>query len=449
MRTGPTCRSPACSWTCCGGWSTLSAGVAGTGEDAVLPPVETLDGFGALSAAAAGRDGADRQGARAARGLAPASAGHLRAAKRTARAQPGRGAPGAGAASLLVPGAARETLTGDPQGTGAGPALLSAAVALLALDLLISLRLRGLLRLAPAAAGGLLLLAWCCAGAGRGGLPALSTRLAYVQTGDATVDAISQRRAGRAVQLREPAHRRHARRPGGDHARAGRPQLLSAALLADHGRRRARAPEAIAALNEFTSKGGIILIDTRDGGTGEGFAPGTEAALRRVSVGLHVPPLAPLTSDHVLARAFYLLQEFPGRFAGDTVWVQRDQDRANDSVSPVIIGGHDWAAAWAVDASGRNPYATHPRRRAAADAGLPVRGEPRDVRADRELQRRPGARAGDPGAAGAVRLRRILPLPPGEGSGEGWPAGPRPRPGGTTLTLTLSRGEREPGRSRR
>ena len=31
--------------------------------------------------------------------------------------------------------------------------------------------------------------------------------------------------------------------------------------------------------------------------------------------------------DHVLARAFYLLQEFPGRFAGDTVWVQRDQDR--------------------------------------------------------------------------------------------------------------------------
>ncbi len=73
-----------------------------------------------------------------------------------------------------------------------------------------------------------------------------------------------------------------------------------------------------------------------------------------------MPPLAPLTTAHVLARAFYLLQDFPGRYAGDTVWVQRDQDRSNDSVSPVIIGAHDWAAAWAIDAEGRNPYATIP-----------------------------------------------------------------------------------------
>ena len=61
-----------------------------------------------------------------------------------------------------------------------------------------------------------------------------------------------------------------------------------------------------------------------------------------------------------LARAFYLLQDFPGRFTGDTVWVQRDQDRSNDSVSPVIIGSHDWAAAWAVDASGRPIQAVIP-----------------------------------------------------------------------------------------
>ena len=119
-------------------------------------------------------------------------------------------------------------------------------------------------------------------------------------------------------------------------------------------------PAAIEALNDFTSKGGIILIDTRDGGSGDGFAPGTESALKRLTNGLAVPPLTPLTSDHVIARSFYLLQDFPGRFDGDTVWVQRAQDRANDSVSPVIIGGHDWAAAWAVDAAGRNPYATIP-----------------------------------------------------------------------------------------
>jgi hypothetical protein len=62
----------------------------------------------------------------------------------------------------------------------------------------------------------------------------------------------------------------------------------------------------------------------------------------------------------VLSRAFYLMQDFPGRFAGEPVWVQRDQDRANDSVSPVILGAADWASAWAVDANGANPYAVMP-----------------------------------------------------------------------------------------
>ena len=124
----------------------------------------------------------------------------------------------------------------------------------------------------------------------------------------------------------------------------------------------AEAPSgaAVAALNTFMANGGIILIDTRNGGSGEGFAAGADAALERIGQGLAVPPLTALTSAHVLGRSFYLLNDFPGRFTGDTVWVQRDQDRANDSVSPVIIGGHDWAAAWAVDAQGRNPYAAIP-----------------------------------------------------------------------------------------
>ena len=62
----------------------------------------------------------------------------------------------------------------------------------------------------------------------------------------------------------------------------------------------------------------------------------------------------------MLRRAFYLLQDLPGRFSGGQVWVARDGDRANDSVSPVIVGGHDWAAAWAVDARGGNPHAVIP-----------------------------------------------------------------------------------------
>ena len=93
------------------------------------------------------------------------------------------------------------------------------------------------------------------------------------------------------------------------------------------------------------------------------------AALRRAGTGLSIPPLAPLGSDHVLARSFYLLSEFPGRFSGETVWVQRDQDRANDSVSPVIIGANGWAAAWAVDGGGRNPYATLPNANGSGAGG--------------------------------------------------------------------------------
>jgi hypothetical protein len=115
-----------------------------------------------------------------------------------------------------------------------------------------------------------------------------------------------------------------------------------------------------AALNDYMSRGGIVLIDTRDSGSGAGFAPGTETALQRIAHGLVVPPLAPLTTEHVLARAFYLLHDFPGRYTGAEAWVQRDQDRTNDSVSPVIIGGNDWASAWAVDDAGRNPYAVIP-----------------------------------------------------------------------------------------
>jgi hypothetical protein len=65
----------------------------------------------------------------------------------------------------------------------------------------------------------------------------------------------------------------------------------------------------------------------------------------------------------VLTRTFYLLQDFPGRHAGRSIWVEASAPDAeqvegmpfrnlNDGVTPVVIGGNDWASAWATDDGG-------------------------------------------------------------------------------------------------
>jgi hypothetical protein len=190
--------------------------------------------------------------------------------------------------------------------------------------------------------------------------PALTTRLGYIMSGDPRIDAIAK--AG-LTGLSEYVNQRTAAalvKP--DAVEPGKTDLSVYPLLYWPITADAEAPSAeqVTALNDYMSHGGIIVIDTRDSGSGAGFAPGTDEALKRVAHNLTIPALTQLSSEHVLARAFYLLNEYPGRFTGDPVWVQRDEDRTNDSVSPVIIGGNDWASAWAVDEHGRNPYAVLP-----------------------------------------------------------------------------------------
>jgi hypothetical protein len=123
--------------------------------------------------------------------------------------------------------------------------------------------------------------------------------------------------------------------------------------------------EAYAKLNRYLRSGGMILFDTRDADIAIGGRE-TEAlrGLQRLAAPLDIPPLEPLPQDHVLTRTFYLLQDFPGRYLGRTLWVEAappDAERVegvpfrnlNDGVTPVVIGGNDWASAWAVDAAGQ------------------------------------------------------------------------------------------------
>ncbi len=123
--------------------------------------------------------------------------------------------------------------------------------------------------------------------------------------------------------------------------------------------------EAIARLNEYMRRGGMLLLDTRDRNLalGSGDTPGLRA-MRRLTSGLDLPPLSPVPEGHVLRRSFFLLDEFPGRWDGGKVWVEaappEDIEKVaeegafkNDGVSPVMVGSHDWAGAWAMDDRGR------------------------------------------------------------------------------------------------
>lgn len=111
---------------------------------------------------------------------------------------------------------------------------------------------------------------------------------------------------------------------------------------------------AVTALNTYMQAGGTIVFDTRDALdqsiTGNTPHPG----LARLTQALDIPRLKQVPSDHVLTKSFYLIQSFPGRWANGQVWVDAASNAAGrDGVSPVIIGGHDWAAAWALDADNR------------------------------------------------------------------------------------------------
>ncbi|MTJ05014.1 MAG: DUF4159 domain-containing protein [Sediminimonas qiaohouensis] len=122
--------------------------------------------------------------------------------------------------------------------------------------------------------------------------------------------------------------------------------------------------EAYAKLNRYLRSGGMILFDTRDADiAGFGASSPNGRMLQELAAPLDIPPLEPVPDDHVLTRAFYLLQDFPGRHPGGDIWVEAappDAEKVegmpfrdlNDGVTPVVIGGNDWAAAWAMDERG-------------------------------------------------------------------------------------------------
>ncbi len=249
------------------------------------------------------------------------------------------------------------------------PYLLAAAMALLLLDALISLLLRGFtprkLRWASAAILTFVLFVPHARAQGpTSEKAALDTHLAYVKTGLADVDSVSQAGlTGLSYMLRARTSYEPPDPMGVDPERDDL-SLYPLLYWPMDPRAKSLSPKALSRVADYMRNGGTILFDTRDFTLGAVRGPASpgEQTLRRLTAALDLPPLEPVPADHVLTKTFYILRDFPGRWSGGKLWVEAlppppkngaPPARGGDGVSPVIVGGNDWASAWAVDSNGR------------------------------------------------------------------------------------------------
>lgn len=324
-----------------------------------LAPAELLDGLGRLAPASGIAAPMERDALASTRPQPRHPPGFYGPAERRAAFNLGPALP---PASRFVPppGAAVTPVGESRPGLDLGPPLLLAALVLALADMAATLALRGLLwRVA------LIVLASWPSGPARAESFALeaglATRLGCVTTHDAGMDrlclaglrGLSARLAERSTaELAEPMLVNPERDP-----------VVFFPLL--YWRVTPNQPQpseqAVEKLNAYMAKGGVIVFDTGDEGQA-GAGPNTAELerLRRLVAGLALPPLAPMGADHVLTRSFYLLKSVPGRWDGATLWVSQGAEAGNDGVSPVVVGGNDWIAAWAVDERGRPLHAVVP-----------------------------------------------------------------------------------------
>jgi hypothetical protein len=195
------------------------------------------------------------------------------------------------------------------------------------------------------------------------------TRLAYVVTGNADVDAIVKSgMTGLTLFLAQRTALEAGEPVGIDPAKD---ELAFFPLIYWPIIPGAPKPpqDALNKIDAYMKQGGTVLFDTRDaveappGPNGESQTPGM-ITLRNILSSLDVPELEPVPREHVLTKTFYLLRDFPGRFNSGPTWVEtlpRDDGddaasrpaRGGDGVSPIIITSNDLAGAWAMRPDGQ------------------------------------------------------------------------------------------------
>jgi len=197
----------------------------------------------------------------------------------------------------------------------------------------------------------------------------LQTHLAYIITGDASVDEVSKAGLqGLTLFLAQRTALEAGDPIGIDPARD---ELAFFPLIYWPVSPNAPKPSqaALEKIDTYMKRGGTVLFDTRDavdapaGPGGEMRGPGM-VALRSILSSLDIPELEPVPHDHVLTKTFFLLRDFPGRFTSGQMWVEalpaenEDEEpnrpaRAGDGVSSILITSNDLAGAWAMRPDGQ------------------------------------------------------------------------------------------------
>jgi len=351
----------------------LGAGGSGADDAAVLPALETLDGFGRLGPPPA--DARPIAGAAfAGTVVGPSHPPGFYGTREARRALDlGASVPDPVALAPFVQGSASRGITtatlGETAERDLRPWLLGLALLLAVADLAGSLAMRGLLRFGSGSAGRMLAVSvlaatLACTGAaaaetvvsdGTADPASLTMRLAFVRTGDAADDEVSEAGLtglGLMVNRRTSAELGP---PAGVDPETD--ELAFYPLLYWPLSASARPISATAArkLAAYMRAGGTIVFDSR----GRDDAADS-AALRDLARKLDLPPLVPVADGHVLRRSYYLIPDMPGRRGAGTVWVESAGEHVNDGVSSVVASSADWAGAWAVDRAQRPLFAVVP-----------------------------------------------------------------------------------------
>ncbi|MDZ4792185.1 MAG: DUF4159 domain-containing protein [Hyphomicrobiales bacterium] len=201
---------------------------------------------------------------------------------------------------------------------------------------------------------------------------ALKTRLAYVVTGDDSIDQVTN--AGlkgltRVLAARtavEPAA------PVGVNLETDELTVFPLLYWAVPSQSTPLPDTLLSKIDSYMKTGGMIIFDTRDyqmplSGVRSGEFGST--VLGDMLSKLDLPRLEPATQEHVITKSFYILRSFPGRWDGGELWVEAQTNVSDsqtrralksDGVSSILVTSNDLAAAWALDDSNMPLYPAVP-----------------------------------------------------------------------------------------